>query len=65
MRALLGQPPPGEVWAGDDTAVLGDGLLFAVDALVAGVHFDLGWSTPEEVGWKAVAVNVSDLAAMG
>ena len=50
---------------GDDTAVLDGGLLFATDVLTEGVHFDLRWSTPADVGWKALAVNLSDLAAMG
>jgi thiamine-monophosphate kinase len=53
------------VWIGDDAAVMGDGSLFATDALVAGVHFDLRWCSAADVGWKALAVNCSDIAAMG
>jgi thiamine-monophosphate kinase len=52
---------------GDDCAVLrlGEKLwVAAADMLVAGHHFR-SWAEPEEVGYKAVAVNVSDVAAMG
>src|SRR5205814_6378044 len=57
--------PGGETWIGDDAAVLPGGLLFAADALVAGVHADLGLTLLEDLGWKALTVNVSDIAAMG
>jgi thiamine-monophosphate kinase len=68
LRALTGEPPEGELWIGDDTAVLrapGGTLLFTADLLVEGVHFDLAWTAPEDLGWKAIAVNASDVAAMG
>jgi thiamine-monophosphate kinase len=65
LRKALPAAPPGQVWMGDDAAVLEGGLLFATDVVVEGVHFDLRWSTPEDAGWKALAVNCSDLAAMG
>jgi thiamine-monophosphate kinase len=60
--------PAGEVHIGDDAAVLTSArgrALFALDVLVEGVHVDLGLGTLEDAGWKAVAVNVSDIAAMG
>lgn len=54
---------------GDDTAVLraGEGrwLLFTTDMLVEDVHFSLAYFTMRQVGIKSVAVNVSDIAAMG
>ena len=53
---------------GDDAAVLqpppGRRLLATVDGVVEGVHFDRR-ARPEDVGWKALAVSLSDLAAMG
>jgi thiamine-monophosphate kinase len=40
-------------------------LVATTDAVVDGVHFDLRRFSPEDVGWKALAVNLSDLAAAG
>ena len=47
----------------DDVAVL-DGLLITHDSIAEGVHF-LPFDPPASVGWKLVAVNLSDLAAKG
>jgi thiamine-monophosphate kinase len=47
----------------DDAAELGDGLVVTQDALVEGVHFRLDWTSWRDLGYKAAAVNVSDLAA--
>jgi thiamine-monophosphate kinase len=68
IRRRLPPPPPGELWIGDDAAILGpvgSRVLFAADAVVEGVHADLSLVTLADFGWKAVAVNVSDIAAMG
>jgi thiamine-monophosphate kinase len=50
---------------GDDAAVLPGRQLLCCDALAEGVHFRFDWSTPADVGWKAVAQNVADILAMG
>ena len=59
-RTLLG--------VGDDCAILsrprGD-TLFTIDSLVENVHFDLRWCPPQALGARALAVNLSDIAAMG
>ncbi len=39
--------------------------LATTDSLIEGVHFDLDIGTWEELGWKSLAVNLSDIAAMG
>jgi thiamine-monophosphate kinase len=67
-RATPGRGEGVVLGPGDDAAVLapraGEELVATVDAVVEGVHFDAAFG-PEDVGWKALAVNLSDLAAMG
>jgi thiamine-monophosphate kinase len=46
-------------------AVLSDGQVVTQDTLVEGVHFRLEWTSWRDLGYKAAAVNLSDLAAMG
>ncbi|HHY47464.1 MAG TPA: thiamine-phosphate kinase [Firmicutes bacterium] len=53
---------------GDDAAILtppGGKLLASIDMLVEGIHFKKELITPWQLGWKALAVNISDIAAMG
>lgn len=54
---------------GDDAAELelpaGHHLLTSTDLLIEQIHFDLSWTSPYDLGRKAVAVNLSDIAAMG
>ncbi len=53
---------------GDDCAILAPSRaprLFTVDSMVEDVHFRLGWGAPEKLGAKSLAVNLSDIAAMG
>ena len=48
-----------------DAAQLRDGVVVTQDALVEGVHFRLDWISWRDLGWRAAAVNLSDLAASG
>src|SRR5579885_3060320 len=54
----------GESFIGDDCAVLPGRALVTSDSLVEGTHFSLSWTSLADLGWKAVAVNLSDIAAM-
>jgi thiamine-monophosphate kinase len=55
----------GLVRAIEDDAAIIDGLVVTQDALVEGVHFRLDWLSWRELGFRAAAVNLSDLAASG
>ena len=67
--AAAGHPAaPGDLGIGDDAALIalppGPAVL-ATDLVVGGVHVDPDVSSPADIGWKALMVAVSDLAAMG
>jgi thiamine-monophosphate kinase len=69
-RLTRGRPASGDVIVGpgDDAAVVsaGDGrVVVSTDMLVEGRHFRLDWSTPHDIGRKAVAQNAADIEAMG
>ena len=66
----VGRPSASEVIGiGDDAAVVAPArnahVVLTTDASVEGVHFDRALSSPGDIGCRALAVNVSDLAAMG
>ena len=48
---------------GDDCAIVGE-LAISIDASVEDVHFRRAWLSPEEIGWRAAAAVLSDLAAV-
>ncbi|MEX2276044.1 MAG: thiamine-phosphate kinase [Actinomycetota bacterium] len=67
-KVLSGAGPEVIVGVGDDAAVLSPATgeqLLTTDALVEGTHFELGLTSARDLGYKAIAVNVSDIAAMG
>ncbi len=65
LRQRLPRPAEDVIGVGDDAAVLGDGeTLVTVDMLTEGVDFLLAEVDPLRIGRKAMAVNLSDIAAM-
>ena len=66
LRRLARFAPPDQL--SDDTAALAADtrpLLINTDVLVDGIHFSDATTTAMDVGWRAVAANLSDLAASG
>lgn len=64
VTSYLPSAPEGELWSGDDAALVA-GSIVTTDTMVEGQDFELSYCTGFDLGWKAVAVNVSDVAAMG
>ena len=68
IRAMLVAWGPQAIGIGDDAAVLeipdGERLVASTDATVENVHFRRGWLSAEEIGGRAAAAALSDLAAM-
>ena len=60
QQVLIGIGDDAAVWQGDSSI-----QLATTDTLVQDTHFDLSITGWEELGWKAIAVNLSDIAAMG
>ncbi len=58
-----------QIGIGDDAAVWqpsrSSRSVITTDALIENVHFSLGWMSCEDAGWRAMAANASDVAAMG
>lgn len=67
-RVIATEDPSVVVGPGDDAAVLARGggeLVVTADLLIEDVHFERASISPHDLGAKAIAVNVSDIAAMG
>ncbi|MEJ1087680.1 thiamine-phosphate kinase [Microbacterium sp. Mu-80] len=71
LRAILARTAPGEhtlLGPGDDAAVIAapsKSVVATADTLVEGPDFRTAWSGGYDLGWKAAAVNLADIAAMG
>ncbi len=70
IAAVIGKPSKNVIKGiGDDTAVIDTGgkkyLLATTDTLIESVHFDMSYFSFYDLGWKALAVNLSDIASMG
>ena len=65
IRAVAGTGDGLVLGIGDDAAVLDGGFVVCCDMLVEGVHFDSSRQSLRQIGARAAAVNLSDLAAMG
>ena len=69
IEAAAVRPPGLVMGVGDDAAVLRPearkDMVVTKDVQVEGRHFERGWLSGRELGWRLVAVNLSDLAAMG
>jgi thiamine-monophosphate kinase len=66
IAAVAGAAGAGvDVGIGDDAAVLAGGIVASTDILVDGVHFDASRHTVRDIGHRAGAASLSDMAAMG
>lgn len=69
IQRQAGSAPFLRLGIGDDCSIVAIGsdeeLLTSTDLLIEGIHFDFSWTDFEQLGRKSVAVNVSDIAAMG
>lgn len=56
----------GSSYIGDDCAYLKElGIVISQDSLVENIHFKRVWATPFQLGYKSIAVNISDILASG
>lgn len=62
IRQLI---PDSKKYLFDDAATIENGYTITTDSLVENTHFTLKHYKPYEIGWKALAINLSDIASMG
>ena len=70
LREMIGPMPGGVIIGpGDDAALFrpdpGKDILISADAMAEGIHFDCSCMPLASLGWKSLAANISDIAAMG
>ena len=65
LKLIRNIVPHSKKYLHDDAAIIENNLIVTTDSLVENTHFTLKTYRPEEIGWKAMAVNLSDIAAMG
>ncbi len=56
-----------KIGIGDDAAIVSgsDNQIVCSDSIIEGVHFDLNYFSLEDIGWKSIVINQSDIASMG
>lgn len=65
LKLIRKLTPNSKKYLHDDAAIIEKNLIVTTDSLVENTHFTLKRQKPNEIGWKALAVNLSDIAAMG
>ncbi len=65
LKVIRSLTPNSKKYLFDDAALIEKNLVVTTDSLIENTHFTLKTYTPEEIGWKAMAINLSDIAAMG
>ncbi len=67
IKLITKSIPDSQNFIGDDAAVINignDKFLFSIDNFIEDVHYSNNYFSPYDIGWKALAVNISDIAAM-
>lgn len=65
LKVIRKLVPSSDKYLLDDAAIIEKNLVVTTDSLIENTHFSRRAYTPEEIGWKALAINLSDIASMG